>query len=173
MVNPIYESELEFSPFMKYFCTKSCMLQLLQHYKIPQAILYIKVGFNLEVIFSNSGFLVNSTDALTPSASNEFLSQGYSNSFDEIYQLNKQQLLSGSPPIVLVDTYYLPYRKEYQKIHASHSAIFAGFDADSVCLLDFYPPHYFKGFVGIEAYKESKSKRRKSIQRYSYHELLV
>lgn len=157
MVNPIYKSKLEFSPFMKYFCTKNCMLQLLQYYKIQHAILYIKVGFNLEVIFSNSGFWVNSADALTPSASNVFLSQGYSDSFDESCELNKQQLLSGIPPIVLVDTYYLPYRKEYQKIHASHSAIFAGFDENSVCLIDCYPPHYFKGFIKNEVYKESRN----------------
>lgn len=157
MIHPIYETEMEFLPFMQYFCTKSCMLQLLQHYKISQAFLYIKVGFSLEIVFSDSGFMVNSADALNPSASNKFLSQGYSDSFDEICELNKQQLLSGTPPIVLVDTYYLPYRKEYQKIHASHSAIFAGFNEDSVCVIDFYPPHYFKGFVENQAYKESRN----------------
>lgn len=100
---------------------------------------------------------MNSAEALNPAASSVFLYHGYSDSFEQVYDLNKQQLINGIPPIVLVDTFYLPYRREYQKIHASHSAIFAGFNKDSICMIDFYPPHYFKGFVEYNSYKKSRN----------------
>lgn len=157
MLNSIINADLEFLPFMKYFCTKSCVLQLLQYHGISEAILYIKVGFFLDIIFTNSGFWVNSKDALAPSAVNNFISQGYSDSYEEIYELNKRQLLSGSTPIVLVDTFYLPYRKEYLRTHASHSVIFAGYNEQSVYLIDYYPPHYFKGFVDKKLFKKSRT----------------
>lgn len=155
MINPIFNANLEFLPYMKYFCTKSCMVQLLQYYEVENAILYIKAGFSLKLFFSDSGFGINGINSLLPAA-DAILSSGFSDSFDEVYEKNQNQLLQGTPPIVLVDTFYLPYRREYQKIHASHSAIFAGFDDNAVYLIDYYPPHYFRGSISIEEYRKSR-----------------
>ena len=157
MICSIFNKQQDFLNSMKYFCTKNCFLQILQENNIINSLLYVNVGLKLEVQIHNDRFSINSKDALLPCAHNDLISFGYSDSFYKEFEENKRQISANISPIVLVDTYYLPYRKEFHKIHASHAVILAGIENDKIYLIDYYPPHYFKGAISISDFKASRT----------------
>lgn len=70
----------------------------------------------------------------------------------------KEALQNGSPVIVAVDNFYLPFRPAYQDIHAGHLILVYGFDEETeqVYVLDSMPPA-FMGPIDLAALKASRS----------------
>ncbi|HZO74141.1 MAG TPA: BtrH N-terminal domain-containing protein [Ktedonobacteraceae bacterium] len=69
----------------------------------------------------------------------------------------KEVVQNGSPVIVAVDNFYLPFRPAYQDIHAGHLILVYGFDeeTDQVYVLDSMPP----AFIGPIALTDLKASR--------------
>lgn len=154
-ISKIIDYEFVFESYMKYFCSKSCFKQLLDYYGVDDSLLYVKVGFYLEINKKGNNYSVNSEN-LFPASTKDFIKEGFSNDFDEILKLNEMQIRQEEFPVLSVDTYYLPYRSEFNKIHASHAVILAGMEEDGIYIIDYYPPHYFKGKISKDDFLKSR-----------------
>lgn len=152
----IFNFKFDFNPYMQYFCTKNCAMQILQYYNISNPIQWLLVGTELKIC-KNPHHILTTTESLEIAPKNTYLVEGYSKKFEKSFEENSIQLSEGYIPIVLVDVFYLPYRNEYARYHASHAVIMCGFDDKGIQIIDYYPPHFYKGTVHIQAFKSART----------------
>lgn len=156
MFDYMFNSELEFNECMRYFCTKNCAMQILSFYGIEKTIQWISACSKFKIC-KNPHHIISTTEALEIAPSNTYFLSGYSKRFENSFYINCGQVSDGGFPIVLVDVYYLPYRNEYKKYHASHAVIMCGICEDFVKIIDYYPPHFFKGEISVEHFKFARN----------------
>jgi len=70
---------------------------------------------------------------------------------EEGWQQVRDQVADGTPVVVAVDNFYLPFRPAYQDVHTNHLSIVYGYDeqAGTVRVLDAVPPR-FDGDIRID-----------------------
>ena len=137
----------------QYFCFKNCILQYLQLIGAENPILYVNVGFELVIEKINGKYSILKYFNANPLLKMELLEFGYSLDFKETLTKNLEDV----PLIVIVDVYYLPYRKEYLKHHGSHAIFLIGFNGNAVYVMDWYAPHFFKGYVELDDFIKARS----------------
>lgn len=145
----IQNYELSFLPEMKYLCSKSCAYQMLEFLGYKNPLQYIYVGCFPSICVFKEHFIANGKISKI-CGEHSFIVEGKGKLFNEIFSTNKVQLEKGINPIVIVDTYYLPYRTEYQKLHGAHAVILTGYNDNYVEIIDWYAPTFFKGNLLIQ-----------------------
>ncbi|MCR5148504.1 MAG: BtrH N-terminal domain-containing protein [Eubacterium sp.] len=151
---PFEKADLNYMEEFKYFCLKNCFYQNWQYLNIQDALLYLKLGLKLKIINNDTGFHVFKHELLMPLFDMSSVSQGSGEDFNAILDNNLQSV----PVIVLVDVYYLPYRSEYNKYHASHAVFLSGYNKqnNSFKIVDWYSPYFFKGEVSYNNYMKAR-----------------
>lgn len=152
----IFNFKLDFNPYMQYFCTKNCAMQILQYYNVSKPIQWLLAGTELKIC-KNPHHILTTTESLEIAPPNTYLVEGYSKKFEKSFEENCIQLSKGYIPIVLVDVFHLPYRNEYDRYHASHAVIMCGVNDREIQIIDYYPPHFYKGTVSLEAFKTART----------------
>lgn len=140
---------------MQYFCLKNCFYQLMDYYSIENALLNIKLGLKLKITCTEDNFYTYKHENLLPLYDMDAVEYGCGKEFDEIFHQNLDNL----PVIVLVDVYYLPYRKEHLQYHASHAVILTDYSANEeiVKIIDWYAPYFYKGGLSLQEYKLART----------------
>lgn len=151
----IAEYDMKFIPEMKYLCAKNCAYQVLDYLGIENPLDYIYIGFTPYICAFQNDFFP-SGKVLSISDKTSIVSSGSGINFAEVFDLNLSQRNYGLYPIVLVDTYYLPYRQEYMKHHGAHAIIFNGVKGEDVDIVDWYDPAFFKGTIKFQCYADAR-----------------
>ncbi len=79
---------------------------------------------------------------------------------EEAWRTAKKSLDNNHPLLISVDRYYLPpYPVSYQRVHGGHNIILNGYDEkeSKSYIIDWWPPHFFKKAVDIEALKQARN----------------
>lgn len=155
---------------MKYFCLKNCFYQNMEYLNIEDSLLHIKLGLQLKLLNNDSIFNTYKHELLMPLFDMNSVEVGFGCNFDVEFEKNIQSL----PVIVLVDVYYLPYRQEYHKYHASHTVFLTGFSQDkkTVRIIDWYSYCFYKGDVNFDDFKLARiSQNPKDINPFSGFEI--
>ncbi len=149
---------------MKYFCLKNCFFQNMEYLGIEDSLLHIKLGLQFKILSNNDIFNTYKHELLMPLFEMGLVEHGFGDNFEVVFGENTQSL----PVIILVDVYYLPYRQEYQKYHASHTVFLAGYNEEFVRIVDWYSPYFYKGSVSFEDFKKARiSENPKDINPFS------
>lgn len=167
-MNAFESYELQYFDEMKYFCLKNCFYQNMSYLGIEHPLLHIKLGLLFKILYNSEKNTFNSYkhNLLMPLFDMGSVVYGCGDNFDNQFALNLRLL----PVIVLVDVYYLPYRQEYRKYHASHSIFLTEYKASekSVRIVDWYSPYFYKGVVMLEDFiKARNSDNPKDINPFS------
>lgn len=149
------DTNISFQPEMKYLCAKNCAYQILEYMGAASPLAYIYTGFIPYICVYKEEFLA-SGKPLNICGKNSYILQGKSHDFDEVLLLNRHQLEDGVLPILLVDTYFMPYRIEYGKNHGSHTVILSAVKDQSVEIIDWYDTVMFKGEIAIDDFKKAR-----------------
>jgi len=145
----IQNYELSFLQEMKYLCSKSCAYQILEFLGYKNPLQYIYIGCFPSICVFKDHFIANGKITKI-CGEHSFIVEGKGKLFNEVFSLNKEQLEKGINPIVIVDTYYLPYRIEYHKSHGAHAVILTGYSDNYVEIIDWYAATFFKGNISIQ-----------------------
>lgn len=149
---------------MKYFCLKNCFFQNMEYLGVEDSLLHIKLGLQFKILSNNEIFNTYKHELLMPLFEMGSVEHGFGDNFEVVFWENTQSL----PVIILVDVYYLPYRQEYKKYHASHTVFLAGYDEEFVRIVDWYSPYFYKGSVNFEDFKKARiSENPKDINPFS------
>lgn len=141
----------------RYFCSKNCLKNLLSFYNYKFPILWTYINLKFEILITQNGFYSLNNELLLPSFEDEIIIKGQDKNFDKVLLINSEQINKKNYPIVLVDTYYLPYRSEYKKYHAAHSVILSEVCDDKVAIIDYYDKYNFYDYISIEEFKKARS----------------
>lgn len=157
---------------MKYFCLKNCFYQYMNYLGIEDSLLKLKTGFKFKIVYfaHNQSFSVFKHDLLLPFYDMNNAISGNGDDFNSIFEEN----LNSLPVIVLADVFYLPYREEYKKYHASHAIFLTGYSEKEkiVHIIDWYSPYFFKGTIDFENYKLARgSANPKDVNPFSGFEI--
>ena len=127
----------------------------MDYYSVKNALLNLKLGLKLRVACVEDTFYTYKHENLLPLYDMDAVEYGYGKEFDRIFYQNLDKL----PVIVLVDVYYLPYRKEYLQYHASHAVILTGYNANEefVKIIDWYAPYFYKGGLSLQDYRLART----------------
>lgn len=155
MVEDMKSYHMTYFDEMKYFCLKNCFNQFMEYIGIDDSVLYLKTGFEFRIsnVNNNQSFSVFKHDLLMPFFDMNHSLSGQGNDYDKIFSHN----LSNLPVIVLVDVFYLPYREEFNKYHASHAIFLIGYEEEQVHIMDWYHPYFYKGTIDIINFKQARS----------------
>ena len=76
----------------------------------------------------------------------------------DIWESNKRTINLGTPLIIGVDRYYLPYHRHYQKLHGAHAVFLCGYDEiqHQVFLLDSDRNGIYRGAVDINVINQAR-----------------
>ena len=142
---------------MHYFCLKNCFNNCLILNGIEDSLLRIRTGleFKIRINYDKTNFNVLKHTLLLPFFDMNQVTCGMGDDSEEIFNDN----ISKIPIIVLVDVYYLPYRKEYHKYHASHAVLLVGYDEsmDFVEIIDWYGPYFYIGEIPYDEYLNARN----------------
>lgn len=140
---------------LQYLCMKNAFSQLLEYYEYQNPLLYLKTGFELKIKVENGRFGVFKQWQCYPFHEMDKVRTGKGKDFKQIFWQN----LKDAPVITLCDVFYLPYRNEYHKYHAGHFILLFDYNEESrrVGITDWYAPHFFKGYIELEHYKNART----------------
>lgn len=156
-MHSIYQEQLNFSEQYHYFCVKNCAYQLLinRGWKEKEIHQTLNLDFQLRIAVKNMQFLVEQKNVVEPFSDEKICIKKKGETFSNSLIQCLDMLNRGNAIIAIVDTFFLPYRIEYQRNHAKHSVIIAGISNDNIYLIDWYPPHYFKGAISLAEWKKA------------------
>lgn len=166
----LFDYSLQYYDEMQYFCLKNCFFQMLDFLGVKNPLLHIKLGLRLKVIYNKDTNNINvfKHELILPLFKMANVNSGQGKDFELIFKKN----LMNTPVIVLVDVFYLPYRKEYKKCHASHTIFLTGYKNGEVEIIDWYKPYFFKGYISIDDFKLGRiSKNEKDLNPFSGFEI--
>jgi len=144
-----YYTDQTYDTSFHYHCLKNCFRQILEYYGVLNAYLYIDVASRFSVtVPKDLEYCTVSNDIASldviPVLSPYVKQQQFNDPQTAEFVLSKN-LATGSPVIVTVDTFYLPYQLTYNKYHGSHAIIICSESGKDYQIVDWYEPHYFKG----------------------------
>ena len=152
----IIDYNIKFIPEMKYLCAKNCAYQILDYMGVETPLEYLYIGFMPYICAYKNDFFP-SGKILSISGETSIINAGFDRNFDKVLECNKAQLASGYQPILLVDTFYLPYRKEYMKYHGTHSIILSDIRPNQVEIIDWYDSVLFKGEIPFRDFYNARN----------------
>ncbi|MHB8129122.1 MAG: cysteine peptidase family C39 domain-containing protein [Mobilitalea sp.] len=152
----IYNFDLTYIPEMKYLCFKNCVFQILEYFGMENPLQYIYTGFQPILCVYKDEFMA-SQKPLHACSKYSFVNEGRGVDFYEVLKHNHDQLDAKLNPIVVVDTFYLPYRTEYGKHHGAHTVILCDVQNNSVKLIDWYDTALFKGEIPIQDFYKART----------------
>lgn len=146
---------MEYYQEMHYLCMKSAFSQFMDLMGIEDNLLYLKVGNEIKIKMNNERIGIYKHFSLMPFHNMEKIESGKGGSFEEVFEDNVKKL----PLVVLCDVFYLPFRKEHLKHHATHAIIFKGYNVSekSVHIIDWYAPHFFDGEISLDEFKKARN----------------
>ncbi len=158
----IIDQEITYDKAFHYHCLKNCLRQLLEYNHVKDAFLYVDVSCDL--ILHKAGLTTYQTQMSAPYQNlwEPFRKSLERNCFDdeeESVSYVKGLLEKGRPVIVAVDSFFLPYRNTYQKYHGSHAIILTDYRDNHYQLIDWYEPHFYKGFLEEELLRKARGSK--------------
>lgn len=141
----------EYFDAFKHNCLKACAYNYLKLQKVISPMLYIDSAIRLYQLDEGKHF------RLYNDPSNNILFPQYRYKTDhmwgrygEVWERNMKYLDKGTPIIVDVDVFYLPYRTEYNKRHGSHGILLLQYDNCSVEIVDWSQPYFYHAWLDVE-----------------------
>lgn len=68
-------------------------------------------------------------------------------SFGLDWNIIKESIANGCPVIILVDVFYMPYKRHFHKDHAAHCILLSDVLDDNYLVIDWYEPDYYIGYI--------------------------
>lgn len=68
-------------------------------------------------------------------------------SFGLDWNIIKESIANGCPVIILVDVFYMPYKRHFHKDHAAHCILLNDVLDDNYLVIDWYEPDYYIGYI--------------------------
>jgi len=154
-MHPIFYDDLVFYEPYHYFCVKNTVFQVLKQYGFADWLIHqlINVQFEAHIKMKNQQFFIDQRISTLPFSISDITDVKKGMEFAEGLEACKIQLSKNAAVIASADTYYLPYRVEYGKNHACHSIIITDITDTYVYLVDWYPPHFYKGALSMEQWQ--------------------
>ena len=125
--------------------------------KVSNSLLYLKTGFKLKIKIHDDMQSLNlfQHELLLPFYDMSLIKHGQGANFEKVFSQTENLL----PLIVLVDVFYLPYRKEFMKYHASHAIFCADFNQskEEVFIIDWYDEYNYKNTIKMDDYVKARS----------------
>ncbi|HWT76573.1 MAG TPA: BtrH N-terminal domain-containing protein [Mobilitalea sp.] len=155
MEDKFQDFKFHYSEEFQYLCMKNAFCQMLSHYGYENPILYLKTGFELKILKEDQKFSLFRQWQCNPFFEMEKIEKGYGDDFEAIFTQNCKE----APVILLADVFYLPYRSEYQKFHASHFILLFDYNEEQqkVGITDWYAPHFFQGYIDYKEFKRARA----------------
>jgi hypothetical protein len=139
---------------------------VLEYYGYKNANQYISNALEYRIIpnrneLSNISFIKKkmSDIVISPLKNNVILKTVISST--NAWKINKISLDNEIIFIAIVDVYYIPYRREYEKIHGAHAVIVTGYDSysDVVNIIDCYEPYFYDGTITLVNFLRARSSK--------------
>lgn len=158
----IINQEIRYDKAFHYHCLKNCLRQLLEYNHVRDAFLYVDVS--CELLLHKVGLTKYETQMSAPYQNlwepfREYLERNCFEDEEESVSYVRKLLEKGRPVIVAVDSFFLPYRSTYQKYHGSHAIILTDFIDNQYQLIDWYEPHFYKGFITEELLRNARGSK--------------
>lgn len=161
-----FEAEHYYNNSFHYHCLKNCFYQLLRYYEVANAYLYIDIAAHFSLTISDNlsqCIIFNDTASLeTIDILRPYVIRKQFNDLDKAEDDLSESLKRGGPIIVSVDTFYLPYQLSYHKYHGSHAIFICGEIEKNYQIVDWYEPHFYKGFIERSDLRLARSSRNES-----------
>lgn len=152
-IEGIQDFKFEVNPVFHFSCVHNACDLLMQFYGVENREFYLDCTLDLKIIpqaHEPAYQVLYRHDPFVDSNFYHFLHlSNYSE--NEIWEMNQASVANNIPVILGVDQYYLPYSKDYRKIHGAHAVILCGFHEGKECfLIDCIGQSDYRGFVSIE-----------------------
>ena len=156
----MFQHEISYDTAFHYHCLKNCIHQVLEEYGVADPYLYIDVSCSWRY------------RAIPGKLYQSEISTGYNNVWKEFqtffqiltFQQDEEaeafvskKVNEKVPVIVVVDSYYLPYRNTYLKYHGSHAIIIVGETEDGFEIIDWYEPYFYRGIMDKQNMRKARS----------------
>lgn len=162
-VHDIYEKEQIYDESFESFCYQHCLKILLESKGVWNARFYINTSMSLVLDEEEQRCSFDTHEnvrSLLPSCGN--IVERYQcedRDAKDVFMENIEYIVQRNEPIIVgLDSYYLPYTINYNKVHAGHTALLCGFDLhkEEVYLIDWYAPWLYKGSVALNDFLEAR-----------------
>lgn len=158
----IIDQEISYDKAFHYHCLKNCLRQLLEFNCVKDAFLYVDVS--CDFILHKVSFTKYQTQMSAPYQNlwepfHKYLERKCFDDEEESVSYVRGLLYKGQPVIVAVDSFFLSYRNTYQKYHGSHAIILTDFIDNQYQLIDWYEPHFYKGFLSEELLRKARGSK--------------
>ena len=134
-------------PEFLYLCDRNADRVMLEGLGIRSPLLLTQSGIfiNKSSFFQDGSIFVDFyRDTFIDIASNIIAPPSFGLDWDII----KLNIKNNSPVIILVDVYFMPYKKiHYQTNHAAHCVILNDISDDGYLVVDWYEPDYYTGVI--------------------------
>lgn len=132
-------------PVFEKNCLRACMYNYLLQNGYENPLYYVDASIKI-IDYSNinENTEVSNTGLYSKNLDNLYINFG---DITQVWEKDKIILDQGCALIFDVDVYYLPYRKEYQKVHGSHGIICEWYKGDRIGVVDWIDPYYFIGEI--------------------------
>lgn len=158
----IDEEKLTFYDAYESFCYQNCQRQILEYYKVKDALFYINSSRSFIIRKQmNHKFTIDydlSAKSILPSYDDNVkrIFKETRNCYD-VWKDNLSLIQKDFPLIVGVDSYYLEYLPFYKKSHGKHTIILSGYDDnEEVDIVDWFSPWFFKGKVAMKQFLDAR-----------------
>lgn len=143
------------------FCFQNCVLNILENYKIENAIDYLNLGLSLTVDFKKKCHFqyVTWQNSLLPRFSGllelHFEKNG---DIDDVICKNINLVNKGYPLILSCDTFYLPYTPFFHRSHGNHTLIMydVNREKNQFKISDCFHTWKYNGYIDIGIIKEAR-----------------
>ncbi|MEZ3425862.1 MAG: hypothetical protein K1W13_00435 [Lachnospiraceae bacterium] len=140
------------------FCYQNCLREILRYYKIPNYDFYINKSMSTAMKIDKSGMYTIGYDddayGIISSCSDFVLRQDDLRESEQVLEEHLDYVKEDIPIVNCIDGFYLHYFPNNGKQHCRHSLLLIGEKTieNSVTVLDWYTPHFYRGEVKKEDY---------------------
>lgn len=154
----IENCSFDYSHDLEGFCLINCVLQILNYSGIKNPYKFLDASLELRknpLVSQDVHFKQNEW---IKTVRKNIIQNHSPSSYEEIWEKNKAMIKEGSPIIVSVDMYMLPYAFNFHMTHGNHAAILTGYtdDGKNARLVDWFE-WKFKGILESENYRMART----------------
>lgn len=156
LIKELYQSFVSYDPNFRFFCAHNACTQILRYYGINTPVLLLDCTYDifLKTNAKNHSCPYNIYIDTTPLLDEKqyiFYYMSENRTSREIWNINKEYISKGSPVILGVDQFYLPYHNEYHKKHGAHAVLLCGYNKDeSAFIIDECENCHYKGVIELK-----------------------
>ena len=154
LLKKAYNYNWVYDSHYRLFCIHNCCQLLMQYYGVKNRELYLNCIWDCRVKFDDEliyGFAIANNNLPILEQYSIWYQIAFHDNYERTWSANCDVIDQGTPVIIALDRYYLPYAADYGNKHGAHAALLIGYDSiNTAYIIDCHSDGIYKGPVSYD-----------------------